>query len=139
MINSVSVVAQTVANNANVLFPVDRIRTRSCQCACKGWLAHDLGSGIFTLTKEGIYEVEYNANITAGAAGAIFLELEQNGEPIGGTKAIYTVATAEALGHVSASTLVRVPCGASMTITLGNNSGLGITVQDANIIIKKVA
>ena len=44
MINSIATAIQTVDNSNNVLFPTDRVRTKSCQCACKGWLAHDLGS-----------------------------------------------------------------------------------------------
>ncbi len=139
MINSVGVATQTVAVNQNVLFPTDRVRTRSCQCGNRGWLAHDLGSGLFTLTKGGIYEVQYNANVTSATAGTASLDLEINGEIIGGTRSIYTVATANALGNLSGNTLIRVPCGASYTISLGNNSALALTVQDANIIIKKLA
>ena len=139
MINSIGVATQTVAVNQNVLFPTDRVRTRSCQCACRGWLAHDLGSGLFTLTKPGIYEIEYNATITSATTGVASLDLELDGEIIGGTRSIYTVATANALGSVGGSTLVQVPCGASYIISLGNNSALPLTVQDANIIIKKLA
>lgn len=137
MINSVAVPSQTVAAGSNVLFSVDRVRTRSC--LCNGWLTHDNGSGVFTITRPGIYEIQYNANVTAGAIGTAFLDLELNGEPIGGTRSIYTVATPGDLGNVAASALVKIPCGASATITLGNNSTLSLTVQDANIIIKKVA
>ena len=108
MINSIGVASQTVAVGQNVLFPTDRVRTRSCQCACKGWLAHDLGSGLFTLTKPGIYEVEYSANITSATLGEASLDLELDGEIIGGTRSIYTVATASALGNVDGSTLVQV-------------------------------
>ena len=100
MINSIGVASQTVAVGQNVLFPTDRVRTRSCQCACKGWLAHDLGSGLFTLTKPGIYEVEYSANITSATLGEASLDLELDGEIIGGTRSIYTVATASALGKI---------------------------------------
>lgn len=138
MINSVAVATQAVAANQNVIFPTDRVRTKSCNSCC-GWLSHDTGSGLFTLTKPGIYEIEYNADITSTDAGQASLVLEQNGEAIGGTQSIYTVATAGALGNVGASTLVCVPCGASYTITLTNNSALALNVQDANIIIKKVA
>lgn len=138
MINSVAVATQAVAANQNVLFPTDRVRTKSCNSCC-GWLSHDVGSGLFTLTKPGIYEVEYNADITSIDTGQASLVLEQNGEAIGGTQSIYTIATASALGNVGASTLICVPCGASYTITLTNNSALALNVQDANIIIKKVA
>lgn len=138
MINSVAVATQVVATNQNVLFTTDRVRTKSCNSCC-GWLSHDTGSGLFTLTKQGVYEIQYNADITSADAGQASLVLEQNGEAIGGTQSIYTVATAGALGNVSASTLIRVPCGASYTITLTNNSTLALNVQDANIIIKKIA
>ena len=139
MINSIATAVQTVTNSNNVLFPTDRVRTKSCQCACKGWLAHDLGSGLFTLTKQGIYEVEYTADITSATVGVASLELEQNGEIVGGTQSIYTVATASAYGNVSGDTLIQVPCGASYTIALANDSGLDLSVQNANIIIKKIA
>lgn len=138
MINSVAVASQTVAANSNVLFTTDRVRTRSCT-TCSGWLSHDTGSGLFTITKPGIYEVEYNANITSADPGEASLVLEQNGEAIGGTQSIYTVATAGVLGNVGASTLICVPCNASYTISLTNNSTLALSVQDANIIFKKIA
>lgn len=137
MINSISVPVQSVNSGQNVLFTTDRCRTNSCKCG--GWLIHDNGSGLFTISKQGIYEVEYNANITSTTAGAISLVLELNGEAIGGTNAIYNVTTADDVGHVSASTLVCVPCGCCVTISLGNNSANAISVQDANIIIKKIA
>lgn len=106
----------------------------------KGGLAHDLGSGLFTLTKPGIYEVEYSANITSTTLGEASLDLELDGENHWmELEVIYTVATASALGNVDGSTLVQVPCGASYVISLGNNSALPLTVQDANIIIKKIA
>lgn len=89
MINSIATAVQVVTNGQNVLFPTDRVRTKSCQCACKGWLAHDVGSGLFTLTKQGIYEVEYTADITSATVGVASLELEQNGEIVGGTQSLY--------------------------------------------------
>lgn len=138
MINSVAVATQAVAANNNVLFPTDRIRTKSCNSCC-GWLSHDAGSGLFTLTKPGIYKVLYNANITSTSTGTASLVLKQNGENVGGTQSIYTIATASALGNVAASALICVPCGASYTVTLTNNSTLALNVQDANLIITKIA
>lgn len=137
MINSVNVPIQTVSVGQNVLFTTDRCRTNSCKCG--GWLTHDNGSGLFTINRQGIYEIEYNANITSATVGAISLVLELNGEAIGGTKAIYNVGTANELGHVSASTLLCVPCGCCVNVSLGNDSASDISVQDANIIIKKIA
>ena len=54
MINSVSLAPQTVAAGNNVLFAADRVRTHACRCNC-GWLEHDAGSGLYTLTKAGVY------------------------------------------------------------------------------------
>lgn len=137
MINSINSAVQVVNSGGNVLFSTDRVRTNSCGCG--GWLAHDLGSGIFTLTKGGIYKIEYSANITSATAGQASLELEQNGESISGTESIYTIATANDYGGLSSSCLVRVPCNASYTITLGNNSALSLSVSDANIVIERLA
>lgn len=137
MINSINTQTQPVNVGQNVLFSSDRCRTKSCKCG--GWLTHDIGSGLFTISKQGIYEVEYNANITSAVVGEASLVIKQNGEPIAGTNSIYTVAVANALGNVSASALICIPCGCCVTLSLGNNSANTLEVQDANIIVKKIA
>lgn len=132
-----------MASNANVLFGTDRVRTRRADVCCKGWLAHDLGSGQFTLVNNtcncGIFEVQFNANVTAGTTGALSFNIQTNGEAVGGTQMDYTVATANTYGNVSASTLIKVPAGASVIVTVKNISLIPALVKDANIIIKKVA
>lgn len=138
MINSVNVAPQNIAVNGNVLFATDRVRTNSCNCG--GSIQHDAGSGLFTLVKPGIYEVQFNANVTAAAVGALALSVRANGEAVGGTEMDYTVATANVYQSVSASTLIRVPCGASKTVSVANISqSLVATVKDANIIIKRIS
>lgn len=138
MINSVGVTQQTVAVNANILFATDRVRTNACGCG--GAIQHDAGSGQFVLTKPGIYEIEFNANVSAATAGAIALAIRSNGEAVGGTEMDYTVVTANTFQSVSASTLIRIPCGASKTITAGNVSlSAAALIKDANIIIKRLA
>lgn len=138
MINSVNVAPQPVALNGNVLFATDRVRTNACNCG--GSIQHDAGSGLFTLAKCGIYEVQFNANVSAGAAGAVALAIRANGEAVGGTEMDYTVVTAGVYQSVSSSTLIRVPCGASKTISVANVSPvLAALVKDANIIVKRLA
>ena len=138
MINSIGIGQQPVAVNENVLFATDRVRTNACGCG--GAIQHDAGSGQFVLAKPGIYEVEFNANVSATAAGATALAIRSNGEAIGGTEMDYTVVTANTFQSVSVSTLIRVPCGASKTITVGNVSpSVAALVKDANIIIKRLA
>lgn len=138
MINSVNVPVQTVNLNGNVLFATDRVRTNACNCG--GSIQHDAGSGLFTLAKPGIYEVDFNANVTAATAGAVAFAIRSNGEAVGGTETDYTVVTAGTYQSISASTLIRVPCGASKTVSVANVSpALQALVKDANIIVRRVA
>lgn len=136
MINSVNEAAQTVDVNGNVLFANDVIRTRSATCC--GWLQHGTGSGLFQLTRPGIYKIDFNANITSATAGALSLAFKANGEQMIGTE-MDTTVTANAYQNVSASRLVRVCGNGSTTITIGNIGTLATLVKNANIIIEKIA
>lgn len=137
MINSINATEQTVAINGNVLFTTDRVRTKAC--ACGGWLQHDLGSGDFTLVRPGIYKVDFNANITAGAVADLTLVIESNGTVVGGTEMDYVVAVADDFQNVSASTLIVVQPFSSRTVSVTNLSTVEATVDDANIIITRIA
>lgn len=145
MINSIATTTQSVAPQANILFPVDRVRTRRGEACNGGWLFHDLGSGQFTLTNEGcgcgcaVFEVQFNANVSSAVTGALAFVIQTNGEAVGGTEMDYTVATANTFGNISASTLIKVPAGASITVSVKNIALVTANVKDANIIIKKIA
>lgn len=144
MINSVNVPVQTVNAQANILFNVDRVRTKRGEACNGGWLFHDLGSGQFTLTNEKccgcvVFEVQFNANISSATTGALAFVIQSNGEAIGGAEMDYTVATVNTFGNISSSTLIKVPAGASITVTVKNISLIPANVKDANIIIKKIA
>lgn len=142
MLNVIAKAAQTVAVNQNVVFTNTRVKSRRCACA-SGWLNHDDGSGLFEVTNRGnlpmAVEVDFNANVSAAAAGATVLTIELNGEAIGGTEMDYTVTTAEVYQNVKASTLIAIPSGSSFTVSVGNISATSVLVKDANIIIKKLA
>ena len=137
MINSVNEAVQTVNANDNVLFATDVIRTRSATCC--GWLHHSTGSGLFQITRPGIYKINFNANITSATAGALALTFKANGEQMIGTEMDTTVATANSYQNVSASRLVRVCGNGSTTITIGNIGTLATLIKNANIIIEKIA
>ena len=51
----------------------------------------------------------------------------------------YTVVTANTYQNVGASTLIPVPAGSSLTVSIGNISAGEVLVKDANVIIKKLA
>ena len=143
MINSISLLAQTILSQGIVLFPTDRVRSNRSNACCGGWLFHDLGSGQFTLTNKGcgcdVFEIQFNANLTSATTDALSLVIQMNGEAIGGTEMDYTPATANVYQSVSASTLVQVTSGSSVTISVKNLSIVSVLVKDANIIVKKIA
>jgi hypothetical protein len=140
MIESTNELQQSVAINSNVLLSSDTLRTRNASCC--GFLEHEEGSGLFTLTKNGIYEILFRANITSATANDVLgLVMTANGENLTGTQMDYTVATASVNQEVSATRLVRI-CNGSKTIAIKNNSTTNTTpmlVENANIIIKKLA
>lgn len=142
MLNSIAKNAQTVATNQNVLFTETRVKSRRCACNT-GWLSHDKGSGLFEITNRGnlpmAVEVGFNGNVTASATGAVALSIKQNGEPVAGTEMDYTVATANVYQNVGAATLIAIPAGSSVTISVGNVGTVDTLVKDANIIIKKLS
>ena len=142
MLNVIAKDAQQISANENVIFTGTRVKSRRCGCS-GGWLSHIEGSGLFTITNRSnqpmAVELQFNANVTAEAAGATALAIKLNGEVIGGTEMDYTVVTADVYQNVSADTLVPVPAGTSLTVSIGNISTGAVLVKDANLIIKKVA
>lgn len=137
MINSVNVNIQDVLADRNIVFDTDRVRTRACGCG--GSIEHDNGSGVFTLRKPGIYKVDFNANVTATAAGDVTLAIQSNGETVAGTEMDYVVTVADDYQNVSASTLIVIQPYSSKTISVANISAIDVSVDDANIIITRIA
>ena len=143
MINAVGVPAQEVLTQGTILFSTDRVRSHRGDACNGGWLVHDAGSGQFTLVNNGcgcdVFEIQFNTNLTSATVDPLALVIQANGEAIGGTEMDYTPAAANVYESVSASTLVKVPMGASVTITVKNISTTSVLVKDGNIIIQKVA
>ena len=135
MIDAVNVATQSVATNAVVLFSSTRIHTG---CSAR----HEPGSGRFVLLKPGVYEVEFNANVsipTGGTVGPITLSIIQDGEAIAGSKMIFTPAAVDELGNVSATVLVRVyeQCCCTTLSVRNDTPATTINVQDANFVITR--
>lgn len=145
MINSVQDTSLILpSNTANIPFASDVVRTRSANCVCNGWLNHAIGSSQYQITQSGIYEIQFNTNVTSATAGVVGLGIKANGELLSGTEMDYTVATANAFNNVSANRLIRVCGNASTTITIGsvptvNGTDTQIpTIKNASLIIKKI-
>lgn len=144
MINSVQDPSLVLSSNtANIPFAVDVVRTRSANCC--GWLNHATGSTQYQITEAGIYEIQFNTNVTSATTGVVALGIKANGELLSGTEMDLNVATANTYGSVSANRLIRLCCNGSTTITVGSLAVSGTTatqvptVKNSSLIIKKVA
>lgn len=131
---------QTVAAGSNVIF-TDTIVTGNCS------MVHRDDSGLVTL--RGITEqcrarfrVSFGGNIaitTGGTVGPISLALAINGEPVATTTMISTPAAAEEYNNVFSAIFIDVPRGCCSQISVRNTSDQAIDVQNANLIIERVA
>ena len=136
MIYAVNDAIQLVGISDGVDFNAARIHTG---CAAR----HEDGSSRFVLLKPGIYSVDFNANIavpTGQTPGPIQLTLNVDGEIYTGTDAITTPVAVDIYSNVSLHALVRVfGCGGNVSVSIVNTSATPINVQDANIVVEKVA
>lgn len=131
---------QTVALNGNVIFD----ETPVCPTRC---ITHREGSGILRLNGAGNrqrarYYVGFSANIQIPAGGTveeISLAIAVDGEPLLATQMIVTPAAVEELWNVSSQTFVDVPCNCCVTVAVENTSTQPIEVQNANLIVVRVA
>ena len=136
MINAVNSINQTVQPTANVIFTGSNVRTNAC--GCNGWLSHNDNSGLFTLTRPGIYKIHFNANVAPTVAGAITLNITNAGENIAGGEMQTAGTTVGTFENISAEILVRVPCNSSVVITVKNNTATNpITVSQPSLVITR--
>lgn len=131
---------QTVALNGNVIFD----ETPVCPTRC---IQHREGSGIVRLKghtnqKFARYLVAFSGNIqipTGGTVEEISLAIAVDGEPLLATQMIVTPAAVEEFFNVSTQTYIDVPCGCCVTVAVENTSTQAIEVQNANLIVVRVA
>lgn len=131
---------QTVDVHQNVIFPSTAVPGGNT-------ILHREGSGLVTL--RGItnqcrarFRVTFGANIaipTGGTVGPISLAISLNGEPVVETTMISTPAAAEQFNSVSRSLFLDVPSGCCTQIAVQNISTESIEIQNASLIIERVA
>ena len=140
MINAVSTnPAQTVNAGANVLFDGTNVRTNSCK-PCQGWLNFStLNSGIFEITKAGIYEIHFNANVAPTVAGQITVNITNAGENIIGGEMQTPGTTVDTFENIAAEILVQVPCNCCDIFTVKNNSENPVVFNNPSFTIEKLA
>jgi hypothetical protein len=136
----IAVAIQTVAENQNVLF-TDSITCGNCS------ITHRDGSGLVTLRGttnqcRARYKVSFGGNIavpTGGTVEAISLALAIDGEALGSSTMIVTPAAVEEYFNVFGAMFVDVPKGCCLTASIQNISTQPILVQNANLIVERVA
>ena len=131
---------QTVETNQNILF------TDTLICGSNS-IFHRQGSGLFTL--RGItnqcrarFKVTFGANIAipgGGTVDPISVAIAINGEPILSTTMIVTPAAASQFFNVGRITYIDIPAGCCSQISIKNTSTQSISIEDANLIIDRVA
>lgn len=131
---------QIVAADQNVLF-TDTAVKGNCS------ILHRDGSGLITL--RGItdqcrarYKISFSANVaipTGGTVGPISLAIAINGEGVGPATMISTPAAVETYNNVATGLFIDVPVTCCSTISVVNLTDGDISVQNANIIVERVA
>lgn len=140
MAEFVSVASQNVAANGNVIFTSTTVKGSRC-------IQHRDESGIVTL--RGItnqcrarYFVDFSANIAIpadGVVGEISLAIAISGEPVLSSQMKSTPAAVSQFNNVSAGIFVEVPAGCCLNIAVENTSGVEIEIENANLIVNRVA
>lgn len=131
---------QTVTAGTNVLFS-DTIVSGNCS------MTHREGSGLVTLRGltnqcRARYRVSFGGNIalpTGGTVGAISLAIAINGEAVATTTMISTPAAVEEYNNVFSAIFLDVPKGCCIQVSVRNTSTQAISVQNANLIVERVA
>ncbi len=136
----IAVAEQTVLANQNVLF-TDSVTSGNCS------INHRDGSGLVTL--RGVtnqcrarYKVSFGGNIaipTGGTVEAISIALAMEGEGIASSTMIVTPAAVEEYFNIFGAMFIDVPRGCCVTISVKNTSTQDILVQNANLIVERVA
>ena len=116
--STINVPIALTANDSNVAFPIDDLRTRNANCPC-GFLQHTQGSPLYKIIKGGIFEIDLSAVLTSATAGITALALYQDGVLIPNTISAATV-TAGGLANISFNKKIRVCCGVNTTLTIGS-------------------
>jgi hypothetical protein len=86
--------------------------------------------------------VNFSANIavpTGETVGAISMAIAINGEPVGPSTMISTPAAVDEYHNVSAGIFIDVPVGCCNQVSVENTSAIPISVQNANLMIERVA
>ena len=131
---------QTVQMNQNVYFTDTVVN-------CGPAVTHRAGSGLVTLRGltnqcRARYHVTFGANIavpTGETVGPVQLSLAIDGEAVPATNMIVTPAAVEQFFNVFSAIYIDVPRGCCITISVTNSGDIPVNVENANLIVDRVA
>ena len=135
------------SNEAPITFSDTDLRTASANCF-NGWLNHNEGSATFNIVAGGIYEIQFNTNVTSASAGNVGLAIFADGTKLAGSE-MNTPVTVGEYTNVSTSKYIRVCGRGSVSITIRSIPSItydGTTtdtqipiIKNANIVLKRYA
>lgn len=105
------------SNTSPINFADTDLRTQSANCF-NGWLNHNEGSAQFNIVAGGIYEINFDTNITSATAGVVGLGIYADGVKINGAEANATIDTAGDYYNVSITKYIRVCGRGNVTLTI---------------------
>lgn len=136
------------SNTASITFADTDLRTNSANCF-NGWLNHNEGTAQFTILGGGIYEIDFNCNITSAEVGNVGLAIFVDGNQINGTEMDTSISTAGLWRNVSTNKKIRVCNRGQAVITVssvptttynGTATDTQVpTIKNANISIERLA
>jgi hypothetical protein len=106
------------SNTSPITFSDTDLRTASANCF-NGWLNHNEGSATFNILGGGIFEIDFNANVTSATAGNVALAIFADGVQLAGSE-MDTPVTVGVFTNVSASKKIRVCGRGNVTITVAS-------------------
>lgn len=136
-----AVARQTVAPNQVILFTDTPVRGNNS-------IMHREGSGLVSLRgltccqARARFRVSFGANIaipTDGTVGPISVAIAIDGEPVLSTNMIVTPADVEEFFNISRDVNIDVPAGCCVQVSVENTSVDDILVENANLIVERVA
>lgn len=131
---------QLVQSNQNVLFTETAVAGNSS-------IVHREGSGLvsmrgLTQQNRARFKVSFGGNIavpTGETAGPISLAIAINGEAIPSTTMIMTPTVIDAYFNIFSAIFLDVPSGCCSQVSVKNTSDIPVNVQNANLIVERVA
>lgn len=136
-----AVAQQTVAPNQVVLFTDVAVRGNNS-------IMHREGSGLVSLRgltccqPRARFKVSFGGNIaipTGGTVDAISVAFAIDGEPVASSNMIVTPAAVQEFFNVSREMNIDVPAGCCIQVSVENTSEDDILVENANLIVERVA